>query len=65
MTLNKTIFVKNHVTTSAEAVDLSKVWENDTDKPFVKIKGGEARKGAYEGTIEWNLRMAPSDETNP
>ncbi|MBP1039452.1 MucBP domain-containing protein [Vagococcus sp. BWB3-3] len=49
--------VVSHTTTSTGVVDISQSWDDAADnRPYVKVKGGEAKSGAYSGTIMWTLR---------
>lgn len=52
----KDFIVTSHTTTSTGVVDISQTWNNPDDRPFVKVKGGEAKNGAYGGKIQWTLR---------
>ncbi|WP_314062832.1 MucBP domain-containing protein [uncultured Vagococcus sp.] len=48
--------IASHTTTSTAIVDISQSWETANNRPFVKVKGGEAKNGAYDGEITWTLR---------
>lgn len=48
--------IASHTTTSTAVFDISQSWETANNRPFVKVKGGEAKNGAYDGEITWTLR---------
>lgn len=52
----KAISIASRETTSIAVVDISQEWETANNRPFVQVKGGEAKNGAYDGKITWTLR---------
>lgn len=60
MKLNQAILIQDTTTTTTNSVILSEKWGTSTNSFFVKTVGGQAKRGTYQGTIEWTLQDVPS-----
>lgn len=60
MGLEASALIYNWTTESSSTVHVSDSWESDETMPFIKVKGGQTKKGEYQGTIQWTLQDVPS-----
>lgn len=61
LTKGESFKIAKHTTDSTGVFDISQSWETASNRPFVKIKGGEAKSSkpeeeGYVGEITWSLR---------